>query len=126
MDKIVHFEIPVEDMERAKEFYQTCFKWEIGKMPDTDYNFVKTTETDDKQRPKEVGAINGGFVKRDENQPVPTLVINVEDIHLSVDRVRSAGGDVFTGVFNVGAMGLYALFKDTEGNILGLWQDISH
>lgn len=124
MDKVVRFEIPVDNMERAKEFYMTCFKWAIDSDQEN-YTFVKTTDSDEKNIPKEAGVINGRMIQRDENQPVPTLVISVDDIHETVEKVKGAGGNVFTGVFNVGMRGLCALFKDTEGNIIGLWQGFS-
>jgi uncharacterized protein len=125
MNKVTHFEIPADDIERAKAFYMKCFGWKIDKVPDMDYNSIRTVECDDKNMPKEVGAINGGLIQRNENQSGPTMVINVEDIHDAIQMVKDYGGDVFTGVFNVGAMGLYALFKDTEGNTMGLWQSLS-
>ena len=124
MDKVVRFEIPVDNMERAKVFYVTCFKWMFDTNEETNYTFIKTAESDGNV-PKELGVINGRMIQRDENQPVPTIVISVEDIHDTVEKVKGAGGNVFTGVFNVGMMGLCALFKDTEGNLMGLWQSFS-
>jgi catechol 2,3-dioxygenase-like lactoylglutathione lyase family enzyme len=29
MDKVVHFEIPVDDRERAREFYRSAFDWQL-------------------------------------------------------------------------------------------------
>ncbi len=40
MDKVVHFEIPAEDMARAKKFYLSVFNWEMNSIPDLDYTII--------------------------------------------------------------------------------------
>ena len=47
MRKVVHFEIPADDLERAKEFYGAVFGWELADMPEMDYTVVKTTPVDE-------------------------------------------------------------------------------
>ena len=67
MDKVVHFEIPVDDEDRAKAFYGGVFDWAVqdndmgGGM---NYVTVGTVATDEKMMPTEPGAINGGMMKR--------------------------------------------------------------
>jgi predicted enzyme related to lactoylglutathione lyase len=64
MDKVVHFEIPVDDAARAKEFFRTTFDWELNDMDmggGNTYTTVKKTPIDEQSRlPTEPGAINGG------------------------------------------------------------------
>ncbi|HLD97427.1 MAG TPA: VOC family protein [Candidatus Nanoarchaeia archaeon] len=59
---IVHFEIPAEDVQRAKKFYEKTFGWKIEKfqLPEDEYWAVYTTEVGSDMKPKEPGAINGG------------------------------------------------------------------
>ena len=78
MDKIVHFEIPVDDLARAKGFYGSIFGWQIDDVPDMDYTIVRTVGVDDRQMPKEPGAINGGMMQRSDETPSPVLTIEVE------------------------------------------------
>jgi predicted enzyme related to lactoylglutathione lyase len=52
----------------------------------------------------------------------PIITVDVEDIEASLGQIESAGGSVVKGKDAVPGMGYYAYFKDTEGNILGLWQ----
>lgn len=59
MDKVVHFEIPVDNVEKAKKFYKDVFNWEVESYPGMDYTMCRTVAIDDKHMPKEVGAING-------------------------------------------------------------------
>lgn len=63
--KVVHFEIPADNVERAKVFYEKAFGWQINKYPGMEYHGVGTTHVDQKtQMPREPGAINGGMTKR--------------------------------------------------------------
>jgi predicted enzyme related to lactoylglutathione lyase len=50
MDKVVHFEIPVDDVERARGFYGTVFDWSIVPMDEADYTLVLTTPVDERVR----------------------------------------------------------------------------
>jgi len=59
MNKVVHFEIPFDNSERAQKFYKDVFGWQINKFPDMYYYIAITAETDQKTMvPKEPGAIN--------------------------------------------------------------------
>ena len=66
MRKVVHFEIPVDDVERAKSFYGSVFDWDLNTMPvgEGEYTIATTTPVDDSMMPTERGAINGGLMER--------------------------------------------------------------
>lgn len=87
------------------------------------YTMVRTTETDDKWMPKEPGAINGGMLKRNNAVPAPSFAIDVKNLDEAIEKVKKAGGTVVKEKTSVGPMGFIAYFKDTEGNILSLWQN---
>jgi len=124
MNKVVHFEIPFENEERAKKFYQTVFGWQIMKMPDMEYNMVTTVDTDQQtMTPKTPGAINGGLTKRDPTGPSPVVVIDVPNVDAHLDQIQAAGGKVVMPKVEVGDFGLYARVADTEGNVIGIWQN---
>ena len=123
MAGIVHFEIPADDQGRATEFYKAAFQWNINPMPQMDYNVVTTTPTDEKTgMPMEPGAINGGLFAREGDLKTPIITVDVEDIDASLARIESLGGAVVKPKDAIPGMGYYAYFKDTEGNVLGLWQ----
>jgi len=126
MDKVVHFELPAGDAERAQKFYKGIFDWNIFKYEgDMPYWIVRTVECDDNNMPKEAGAINGGLFEKDAKQQIsPILVINVPDIDAYMKKIKEAGGSQTTEKTEISNMGYYARFKDTEGNELGLWEDI--
>ena len=71
MSKVVHFEIPTDDLERAKTFYGSVFGWELQTVPmnEGEYTSVITTDVDEQtQQPTEPGAINGGMFVRGERR----------------------------------------------------------
>lgn len=124
MDKVVHFEIPAEDLERAKAFYGAMFGWEMVDVPGMAYTMVRTVPVDEQQMPTEPGAINGGMMGRSPEYPAsPVLTIDVASIDDALERIEAAGGSVVRPKTEIPGMGAFAYFSDTEGNTLGLWEN---
>jgi uncharacterized protein len=123
MRKIVHFEIPADDEARAREFYRAAFGWELQEMPEMDYTLVRTTPVDEQtQLPTEPGAINGGLMKRSSDTPSPVLTVEVESIDDALGQIEARGGSTVKPRSEIPGMGAFAYFKDTEGNVMGLWE----
>ena len=119
--KVVHFEIPFDDGDRARGFYEKAFGWEMTSMPEMDYTLVSSGPTNE-QGPTEAGYIGGGMMKRDEPFTAPNVVIDVDDIEAALKAVNEAGGSTVVERQQVGDMGFSAYFTDSEGNLLGLWE----
>ena len=125
MDKVVHFEIPVDDADRAPAFYGSAFDWGIQPMEGYDYTLTLTTPVDEKtQIPTEPGAINGGLRPRTAETPTPMIVVQVDSIDESLKKVEAEGGSTVSPRAEMPGMGAYAYFRDTEGNVIGLWETI--
>ena len=125
MDKVVHFEIPVDDESRAKEFYGSIFDWELNDVDmggGATYTTVSTVPVDDKMMPKESGAINGGMMKRSSDPSSPVITIQVDSIDESLKKIEAGGGSTVTPRTPIPGMGAFAYFKDSEGNTMGLWE----
>ena len=123
MDKVVHFEIPADDVARAKEFYGSIFEWELQDYPEMQYTIAMTVPVDDKQMPTQPGAINGGMMKRSNTTPSsPVLTIEVQSIDEALKKIEAGGGETVTPRTPIPNMGAFAYFKDTEGNTLGLFE----
>jgi predicted enzyme related to lactoylglutathione lyase len=120
-DRIVHFEIPYDDEARARTFYGDLFGWKLESYPGMDYTLVTTGPTGD-QGATEPGFINGGMGRRTENFAAPTVVVDVPDIDAKLAEVEAKGGAVLSTKSPVGEMGWSAYFRDTEGNVIGLWE----
>ena len=121
--RVVHFEIPFDDGDRAREFYREAFGWSLDQMPEFDYTAVSSGPSGD-QGPTEPGYINGGMFKRDGG-PLsgPIITIDVESIEDALAKVESLGGSAVGEKMTVGEMGFAAYFRDPDGNIMGLWQN---
>ena len=129
MNPVVHFEMPAEDRKRMAGFYTQVFGWKTKILgPEMgDYVLATTTETDEKTgRPKNPGAINGGFFLKTKENPTqhPLVVIAVEDIKKSMKNVEEAGGKMLGIPVNIPDVGLYVAFLDTEGNKVCMLQPL--
>ena len=124
---VVHFEMPATDRGRVSKFYTQAFGWNMQQMgPETgNYILADTTETGEDRRPKDPGAINGGFFEKSSDNAHPSVVISVDDIRQAMKRVKDAGGKVLGGQKpgepdDIPGVGLYVSFVDTEGNRVGM------
>jgi uncharacterized protein len=125
MAKVVHFEIPVDDLSRAKEFYGSVFGFDLQtmQMEEGEYTIVSTVPVDEAtQMPTEPGAINGGMMLRSDQTPHPVITIAVEAIDDSLKQIEAQGGSTVTPRTPIPGMGAFAYFSDPEGNVMGLWE----
>ena len=121
-NRVVHFEIPFDDGQRARRFYGDVFGWELMDMPEMSYTIAMTGPTDPEKGPTDSGFINGGMMQREGELTAPNLVIDVANIEAALAAIGDSGGTVVQERQPVGDMGFAAYFKDTEGNLLGLWE----
>jgi predicted enzyme related to lactoylglutathione lyase len=73
--------------------------------------------------PKEAGAINGGMLQRQDPVKSPVITIDVDNMDQAAATIEKNGGKIIRPKMPVGDMGFAAYFKDTEGNVVGLWQN---
>src|ERR671914_543901 len=123
MDKIVHFEIPADDVARAKKFYGSIFGWDLQDMQGMDYTSIRTVAVDEQQMPTEPGAIRDGMMKRTPHTPSPVITINVDSIDRALGQVEAGGGTVVQPRQEIPGMGAFAYVKDSEDNSMGLWEN---
>ena len=126
-DPVVHFEMPVEDRKRMAQFYTKAFGWQMQMLGEDMGNYVlatTTAEVDKKGRPKKTGIINGGFYTKSDDKPAqyPSVVIAVDDIKKSMNKVTKAGGQVIGEPMEIPGFGMYVSFFDTEGNRVSIME----
>jgi uncharacterized protein len=119
--RVVHFEIPFDDGDRARAFYRDVFGWDVNALPEMDYTMVSTGPSDDGP-PSEPGFINGGMLQRGAPVGGPVLTVEVDDIDASLHHIETLGGTTVQAKVAVADTGFAAYFKDPEGNVMGLWQ----
>ncbi len=126
---MVHFEIPVDDIDRAQKFYTTIFDWRIEKMDmpadsstgGAPYYSVFTCDVDENNKPKVPGAMNGGMMKRANPGQLFTNYVSSESIEKTLELVEANGGTVLMPKTEIMKdMGWIAVFMDTEKNVMGL------
>ena len=115
MAKIVHFELPVDDPERALTFYRDTLGWHIARFDSQRYWLVTAG---DEQEP---GA-NGALIARGDLHQGPVLIAGVTDVDEALEKVEVNGGRVLQGKLPVPGVGWSAYFVDTEGNTIGIFQ----
>jgi len=124
MGKVVHFEIPADDVSRATNFYTKVFGWKANALPNMGYTIFHTGPTNEKDNMlEEKGFINGGMMQKTEMIKSPVVTIEVDNIEESLKQVVANGGSELQGKMDVGDMGYSAYIKDSEGNVIGLWQN---
>jgi uncharacterized protein len=119
--RVVHFELPFDDAERAQRFYGEAFGWRFRALPEMGY-VLATTGPSDEGPPSEPGFVNGGLLERGLPVGGPVVTVEVEDIDATLAEVERLGGTTVAARQAVGDLGFSAYFKDSEGNTMGLWQ----
>ena len=109
-----HFEIPVDDPDRAEKFYASVFGWTFQRYPGAPqyYGMATTGETDP--------GINGALFQRG-NASETTLTMSVDSIEDATASILAAGGTVVQDKMPIPGMGYFATFTDTEGNKFGIF-----
>lgn len=108
-------EFPVDDMTRARQFYERVFGWTSQDHPTMEYAFFDSPS----------GGMSGGFVARRPGTPAsPVSYIICDDLDLTLVRLVDNGGSVAMARTPFGDLGWLAHATDTEGNLIGLWQTV--
>lgn len=125
---VIHFDIPTDDSERARAFYESAFGWQTTQLgPEMgDYVLAYTVETDEETRmPAKRGAINGGLHARTEEDKSVKLTILVDDVQEAARKIEVAGGTILGEPVELPGVGLFVSFLDTEGNVGTINQDFT-
>ncbi len=134
MNRVVHFEIHADDLERAKKFYSTVFGWEMEQMGSEYGNYVVIKngpgmdEVAKGVKIQEVG-INGGMLLRNATKAPEgaspnafVCIIGVDNIDTYMAKAEAAGAKAHTDKMDVPGVGLLRYYADTEGNVFGMLQ----
>ena len=131
-NRVVHFEMQVDEPERALKFYGDVFGWEFkdwSSVTGSPYWGIMTAPMAADGTPSKDPGINGGLLKRPCPAPVPeqganafVCTIQVDDYDAMEKKVLDAGGKVAMPKFDLGGMAWQGYYIDTEGNTIGLHQ----
>ena len=115
MSSIVWFEIPADNVERARKFYGSLFGWKIEQFPGMpDYWHIDTGGSDDSP--------DGGMMKRKSPQQPITNYISVASVDEAAAKVEKLGGKICMAKTAVPKMGYFVVCQDPENNTFALWE----
>jgi predicted enzyme related to lactoylglutathione lyase len=120
MPSVVHFEIPADDVERAKKFYGDLFDWKIEKFSGPtpmDYWMVMTGKEEGQM------GLDGGMMQRQDPRQQTIVYIDVPSVDDYVHKVVSLGGQMGVPKTAIPGMGYFAVCFDPENNGFGLWEN---
>jgi uncharacterized protein len=116
MPRVVHFELPADDLARAQKFYGDVFGWQFqkwdGPMP---YVLVSTGKKEEK-------GIDGGLLPRQAPGAGTVNTIDVSSVDESLALIQAKGGKVALPKMAIPGVGWLAYAIDTEGNTFGIMQ----
>ena len=124
MPRPIHFEIHVDDPERAIQFYSSLLDWTFthwGNSGGWDYWLIKTGEEGTR-------GIDGGMMRRmgpinGDSVIAYVCTVDVPDLDGYLERALAGGATVAMPRMPVPGVGWLAYIKDTEGNIFGMMQN---
>lgn len=112
---IVWFEIPADDTERARAFYNKLFGWKINPLPHmADYWHLDTGGPD--------ASPDGGLMKRMHPGHTITSYVSVPSVTKFAAKVEKLGGSICKPKTAVPGMGYFAICTDTENNTFAIWE----
>lgn len=112
---LVHWEIMVSDMAKAKAFYSAVFDWQIKETPMPGYFGVDPGT-----------APPGGMMAAPDFAPQPTFHVyfGVEDIEATLAKAVATGGTVVAPKMEIPGIGWWAMFADPDGVVLGIFKQL--
>lgn len=118
MATIIHFDMGVDDPERAEKFYSQLFGWKFNLLPGPiPYYLVETNDLKGNPGP------GGGMAKRTDPQQGVVNYIGVSSIDETVEKIKQLGGKVIQEKQTIPGYGTLAVCMDTENNTFGLFEE---
>ena len=111
-------EIPVDDMDRARRFYEHVFELTLQRMPGTEFEMWAF---DSDQTNYGAGGALIHMPGYAAGKPGATVYFACEDCAVRLERAVAAGGRVHRPKTSLGPYGFLALVEDVEGNTIGLY-----
>ena len=110
--KIIHVELSATDRKALAEFYAYVFGWELQHLDEMDYTTFKAGD-----------GVGGGINPITEQNPIGTVTVYIQtdDVTASLRDIHEAGGTIISPEMEIPNTGKFGLFRDPQGNVLGLF-----
>lgn len=115
-NKMTHFAVHIDDMDRAKNFYEEVFEWGFASYGPSDFLQIKADKTENSE-------LIGALQSRKYSVVTEKIIglectVSVENIDEIIQRVESNGGRILMPKMAIPHVGWIAKFLDTEGNLI--------
>lgn len=115
-NRVIHFEIPSDDLEKSTAFYNKIFGWKFTQFGNQEY-WLATTGNDNEP------GINGAIMKKKHPDQPFTSTIKVDNIEATIQSIENEGGKIVVPKMPIPGVGWLLFFKDLDNNIFGVMQD---
>jgi predicted enzyme related to lactoylglutathione lyase len=116
MSRVIHFELPADNPERAVEFYKKAFGWQFKKWEGPQDYWLITTGAEGQP------GINGGLTRRMQPGAGTCNTIGVASVDDAIASIAKSGGKNVVPKKPIPGVGYLAYCADTEGNVFGIMQ----
>ena len=116
MPRVVHFEIPADNPDRAVKFYSSVFNWKVEEWAGPQDYWLVTTGAEGQP------GINGAIMRRQDPVTAVTNTLDVPSVDDFVKKVVASGGKIVSPKMPIPGVGYFAYCRDTEGNLFGIMQ----
>jgi len=117
MSRVVHFELPTDDPERAMTFYEKVFGWKFNRWEGPMEYWLISTGSEDEP------GIDGGLARRMDPSTGTENTVGVASVDEAVSSIEANGGKILRPKSAIPGVGWLAYCQDTEGNRFGIMQD---
>jgi predicted enzyme related to lactoylglutathione lyase len=120
MSNISYFEIPADDVKRAKKFYSGILGWDFAptKVPGIPVEYWNISTGKSRKDTLNMGGL---FQRREPSARVLMYAL-VDDVDKAIARVEELGGKILSPKMNLPNVGILVTIIDSEGNLIGLWE----
>lgn len=115
MPRVIHFEVPADDPDRAARFYSDVFAWKINRWQGPQDYWLITTGAGQP-------GIDGGMLRRSHPGAGTVNTVDVPSVDQAVTQIQAAGGQIVAPKMAIPGVGYLAYCLDTEGNTFGIMQ----
>ena len=112
---VIHFEIPADDIERAKNFYSRLFGWEIKDVPGRNNYLLITTSGEN--------TVSSSLIKRFNPKQTTIIYFDISSVDEYASKIKDLGGRIVVPKKTVPGTGYFAICLDTENNPFGIWEE---
>lgn len=120
MSNISYFEVPADDISRAKRFYTEILGWDfmLNQVPGIPVEYWNITTGKSRKDTLNMG----GLYQRKEASSRMLMYAQVKNIDKALAQIEQLGGKILSPKMTLNTIGTLVTIIDSEGNLIGLWE----